>query len=176
MDATKKRNFLIALVTTELILAAVSMSLAWYKISTNGDPDFYFIRGYGADDSLAKNVSTWLYLWLILGWILLLSVVVENRTSTLLFGWLAMAASVVTIAYFVSEAVSDLSPGDFIGSGFGWDPEVRMSWGPAIGWYMAVVAAAVQTAVVLILMYDLFAKEQVVKYEGPFGESGDRGN
>jgi len=167
MDATKKRNLLIALVITELILASVSMSLAWYKISSNGDPDFYFIRGYGADDSLAKNVSTWLYLWIILGWILLLSVVVEYRRSTLVFGWLAMAASVVTIAYFISEAVSDLSPGDFIGSGFGWDPDVRLSWGPAIGWYVAVIAAAVQTAVVLLLMYDLFAKESV-RYEEPF--------
>ncbi len=185
-------NLEMALTSASLMLAALTLMLPMFGVSTSSGQDlstgqpmhditeaFYLdVREVTTTSGTVTSTTTysydyastpdysevghsfsqeklWIAAWLILGWLLLVSMAFGSVLAQIVTGWSTVIASLVSVAFPVSF-VSGTIPGvtGFFGSSH--QQLTSMSWGPAIGWFVALAACILVTAVIMRRMGEYF--------------------
>jgi hypothetical protein len=134
-----------ALVMAALVIIVLSLTVPWYTVRTDSTHEYFLVGDMGQVSSRVLGlVLAWASSLMAYSFFFLRS----TKHRGVLFGWLAVVASVIAIAYFVSEADDAVGTLAFSGSYFVLDQHV--SCGPDVGFFAAIVAAAVTCASVFV--------------------------
>ena len=134
MELTKSEKVVYLLVTTGFVMAAVSVVLPWYHADGDVNLAYYVSGDLG---TLSSRIQIGFATWMVLGWFYFVSAIGGWRRGRFLFGYLAIAVSLATVAHFLSEAGSTvLNSSPLI------TPDITFL---GMGWYVALSAALVTT-------------------------------
>lgn len=134
MERTSREQTVCLIATTGFIAAGISVVLPWCNAAGDVDLAYYMPGDFG---ELSSQIQLGFAAWMALGWFFFVSAAYGWRGGRLLFGYLAIAVSLATVAYFrvkVENAMTESSP--LI------TPDIIIV---GTGWYVALSAAAITT-------------------------------
>ena len=147
------RSVSLIVVSTGLVLIAVSFSFPWYHF---GDLDLYVSwqreldRLMSSTDHLLGALMSGLVISLLFGWLHLIVVTIEDAKSAVLTGWLSVTSGVIVVAYAVL-GIPDALLDDYVSL-------EQRSHGLSIGWGFALVGVGLVAVSAFYSMAHLFDK------------------
>jgi hypothetical protein len=133
----------------------VTTTTSTFTSKTTYSYDYAGTPGYSDVGHAFAQEKLWIAAWLVLCWLLLVSMVLRSALAQIVFGWGTVIASLISVAYPISF-VSATIPGvtGFFGSS--QQQLTSMGWGPATGWFVALAGCVLVTAVVMHRMGEYF--------------------
>lgn len=145
LKTTHRERATFSLVLATLVLLLLSLMVPWYSVRTNSMREYFLVGDMG---QVSSRVLGLVFAWVLSLMAYSIFFLRSTKYRGVFFGWLAMVAAVIAIAYFVSEANDAVGTLAFSGSYFALAQHV--SCGPNLGFFVAIIAAAVTCASVFV--------------------------
>lgn len=190
MIASRFMGRQVLLTCAALFFLALSLSMFWYHLSytwvgevdtTSGeyryamnyytteytppswweDQTYTYSQQHAPMSDLMLIVQIFAITWFLIALLFLGLCLLDERRNSIIAGWMLIAASVVTVSYFVLRAadvvgsgfsIQDLHVAGFIGTSRN-DAGSFVTTGPMAGFWLATVASALQIAAVILRVY-----------------------
>jgi len=183
MKATRFGGRITVIAATALSLCLLSALMPWFSVRTE-HMEYYVLyldrpegmmggsyETYAPIDSVIERTMGLLLLLVPLTLVFVSLVLMDRRTMSLIWGWGIVAVYAGTLAYFaltIGGAVSNsgLQPDVNGFAGSVADGGITWSWGPGKGWFLMLIAAAIQAFAAAIRTYVVDRRLPAAKEHG----------